>query len=108
MLMKGKPTSWPPSRRNMEPVDAETVAIRVLNSLAEVPERLGQFLAATGISPQAIREVASSPGFLAAVLDHVAADEPLLVQIAGEIDLAPEAISAAREALTRPDALPDE
>jgi hypothetical protein len=108
MLMKGKPTTWPPSRRDIEPVDAETVAIRVLNSLAEVPERLGQFLAETGISPQAIREVASSPGFLAAVLDHVAGDETLLVEIAGEIDLPPEAIAAARQTLASPDALPDE
>jgi hypothetical protein len=108
MLKKSKPTSWPPSRRDIEPVDAETVAIRVLNSLAEVPERLGQFLAATGISPEAIREVASSPGFLAAVLDHVSSDEQLLLEIAGENDLAPEAIAAARQALARPDTLPDE
>jgi hypothetical protein len=107
MLMKGKPKPWPSSRRDIEPVDGETIAIRILNSLATSPERLGQFLAITGVSPESIREVASSPGFLAAVLDYVASDEALLLNISAELDLPPEALAAARESLTPRDALPD-
>lgn len=95
-------------RDRTDPVDAEAVAIRALDGLAASPERLGQFLALTGLSPQSIRDVASSPGFLAAVLDHVTADEQLLLAISAETGISPEAFAAARAQYVQRDALPDD
>jgi len=61
---------------------AESLAIQALGFMASDPERLGAFLAATGIGPEAIRLAAADPSFLAGVLDYVAADEPLLLAVA--------------------------
>jgi hypothetical protein len=108
MLMKGKSMASGSSRDRVQPVDAEAVAIRALDGLAASPERLGGFLALTGLSPQSIRDVASSPGFLAAVLDHVTSDEPLLMEISAETGISTEAFAAAREHFVQRDALPDD
>jgi hypothetical protein len=108
MLMKGKSMALGSSRGGVQSVDAEAVAIRALDGLAASPERLGRFLALTGLSPQSIRDVASSPGFLAAVLDHVTADEPLLLAISAETGISPEAFAAAREQYVQRDALPED
>jgi hypothetical protein len=79
---------------------AENLAIHALSFLACDPERLGQFLAATGIGPDMIREAATDPSFLAGVLDHVAADEQLLLAVAQHAGVAPEAIERAHTALS--------
>jgi hypothetical protein len=87
-------------RLNRTPRDAaEAVAIAALSYLAGEPEKLGRFLAATGIGPERIREAARDPGFLAGVLDHFSGDEPLLIAFAREHDLDPVAIERARAAL---------
>jgi Protein of unknown function (DUF3572) len=62
---------------------AEQLAVAALGFIAGEPERLGRFLAMTGLGPASIRDAASEPQFLAGVLDHVAADEPLLLAFAG-------------------------
>jgi type IV secretion system protein VirB4 len=49
-----------------------------------------------------IRAAASQPGFLSAVLDHIAFDEPSLLAFAAEIGEAPETIAAARALLSGP------
>jgi hypothetical protein len=79
---------------------AENLAIHALSFLASDPERLGQFLAATGIGPDMIREAATDPSFLAGVLDYVAADEQLLLAVAQHAGVAPEAIERAHTALS--------
>ena len=48
---------------------------RRLPSSPSEPERLGRFLALTGIGPPEFATAAREPGFLAGVLDHLAADE---------------------------------
>ena len=48
---------------------------RLLAFIAADPERLGRFLAATGIGPADIRAAAREPLFLAGVLDHLANNE---------------------------------
>ena len=53
--------------------DAEALAIAALSFIASEPERLGRFLALTGIGPESLRAAARDPGFLVGVLDHVAA-----------------------------------
>jgi Protein of unknown function (DUF3572) len=78
---------------------AETIAIEGLSFLAEESERLGRFLALTGISPAQIRAVARDPAFLAGVLDHIAGDESLLLTCAERIGRKPADIADAREIL---------
>ncbi|MBV9556052.1 MAG: DUF3572 domain-containing protein [Pseudolabrys sp.] len=79
---------------------AETLAIQALNFIAADTERLGRFLAMTGIGPADIREAAREPGFLAGVLDHVAGNEALMVMFAVEAGVPPGVVNAARTALS--------
>jgi hypothetical protein len=65
------------------------MAIQVLTFLAEDADRLQRLLATTGIGPQQIRAAAREPEFLAGVLNHLAADEPLLVTFAEQAGIDP-------------------
>jgi hypothetical protein len=78
---------------------AEDLAIAALGFIAAEPERLGRFLALTGIGPDSLRAAARELQFLAGVLDHIAADEELLLAFAAESDVDPEAVMRAREVL---------
>jgi hypothetical protein len=82
--------------------DAVKLAIHALSFLAADPERLGPFLALTGIDPGRIRESARSPGFLNAVLEHVCSDQELLLDFASEAGRRPEDIDRARQILAGP------
>ena len=79
---------------------AENLAIQALGLLASNPERLGAFLAATGIGPEAIRKAAAEPSFLAGVLDHVCGDEPLLLAVAEHAGVTPQEIEHAQAVLS--------
>jgi hypothetical protein len=80
--------------------DAATeLAISALTFLAGDAERLGRFLALTGIAPASLRAAAREPNFLLGVLDHVAADEDLLVAFADERGIDPQDVLQARDAL---------
>ena len=68
---------------------------------AEEPDRLGAFLGATGLSPDSIRESATQPHFLAGVLEHMLADESLLVAFADSAGLNPADVARARNAMGR-------
>ena len=78
---------------------AEGLAIQALTFIAGNGERLGRFLAVTGIGPAQIRTAAHEPGFLAGVLDYVASDDRLIAAFASETGLDPEAIDRGRLAL---------
>jgi len=78
---------------------AENLAIHALGLLASDPERLGAFLAATGIGPDMIRKAAAEPSFLAGVLDHVSADEGLLIALAEHAGVAPQDVEHAQAIL---------
>jgi hypothetical protein len=78
---------------------AEELAIAALGFIAAEPERLGRFLAVTGIGPQSIREAAREPQFLAGVLDHIAGDERLLLAFAAETTIDPGDVIPARDTL---------
>src|SRR5581483_5652185 len=78
---------------------AEKLAIQALTYIAQDGERLGAFLAATGIGPDQIRVAAREPGFLAGVLDYLAGDESLLTGFAAEAGIEPKHVGAARAAL---------
>ena len=78
---------------------AEELAIAALGFIAGEPEQLGRFLAMTGIGPDSLRDAAREPRFLAGVLDHVAADEALLLAFAAANEIDPEAVMRARDVL---------
>jgi Protein of unknown function (DUF3572) len=73
----------------------ENLAIQALGFLAGEPERLGAFLAATGMGPDMIRKAAADPAFLAGVLDFVAGDEKLLLAVAEHAGVSPETVERA-------------
>jgi hypothetical protein len=78
---------------------AEHLAIAALGFIAGEPERLGRFLAMTGIGPDSIRAAAREPQFLLGVLDHLAADEPLLLAFAAENAIDPGEVIKARDTM---------
>src|SRR6266481_9055573 len=88
-----------PASRQDAQAAAEDLAIAALGFIAAEPERLGRFLAMTGIGPDSIRDAAREPRFLAGVLDHVAGDETLLRAFAAEHDFDPDTVMRARELL---------
>src|SRR5690242_5945128 len=78
---------------------AEALAIQALNFLATEPERLGRFLALSGLGPESIRAAAAEPGFLAGVLAHLGEDERMLVAFAAEAGVTPAEVDRARHQL---------
>lgn len=81
---------------------ADDIAIRALGFLASEPERMEGFLSLTGLGPDTIRAAAREPHFLASVLDHVCADESLLLGLADQLALRPETVAAAQALLAGP------
>lgn len=69
---------------------AENVAAQAFAFLAAEPARLVPFLEASGLDPADLRARAGTREFLAAVLDHLVRDEPLLLIFAAEAGLKPE------------------
>jgi hypothetical protein len=78
---------------------AEALAIQALTFIAGDGERLGRFLAITGIGPAQIRAAAQEPGFLVGVLSYLAGDERLLSAFAAETGLDPAHVGKALAAL---------
>jgi hypothetical protein len=87
------------SGRGQVQTAAEELAIAALGFIAAEPERLGRFLAATGIGPDSIRAAAREPRFLAGVIDHIASDEPMLLAFATERGIDPNDVMRARDVL---------
>ena len=81
---------------------AEIVAIQALSFIASEPERLGLFLAESGIGPETLRTAASDPRFLASVLDFIMRDDPTVKAFAEVSQLHPTNIAAAHQALNDP------
>lgn len=78
---------------------AEDLAIQALSFIAADGDRLGRFLAMTGIEPRDIRATAQQPGFLAGVLDYLAGDDRLVTAFATEAGIEPADIARAHAAL---------
>jgi hypothetical protein len=81
---------------------AQDIAIGALGFLAADPERLGRFLAITGLGPENLRAAASEPGFLGQVLGHLAEDESLLLAFAANAGESPDRVAAAHRLLGGP------
>ena len=79
---------------------AENLAIQALGLMASDPERLGAFLAATGIGPEMIRKAATEPSFLAGLLVHVCGDETLMIAVAVHAGVTPQDVEHAQAVLS--------
>ena len=86
-------------RANLTREQAEGLAIQALAFIAGDGERLGRFLAVTGVGPAEIRTAARGPHFLIGVLDYMASDEHLIGAFAAEADLDPSDIERGRVVL---------
>lgn len=89
--MRPKPTE------NTE--EAEVIALKALGFLASEPERLQRFVDLSGLSLEAIRAGAADPAFLGGILDHLLADQTLLLIFAEEHGLKPERVAVLRRKL---------
>jgi hypothetical protein len=78
---------------------AEMLAVRALAFIAEDEDRLGGFLASTGLALQSIRDSAREPDFLAGVLEHMLADENLVIAFADSVGIDPAEVARARHML---------
>ncbi len=92
-----------PATDVMSPEAAEALAIQALSFLAAEPERLGRFMVLSGLSPENLRSAASSPGFLAAVLNHLAQDDGLVLSFAESVSCDPKRILLAKNCLEPPE-----
>lgn len=78
---------------------AREVAIGALGFLAGDPERIGPFLAESGLSPADLRGVVGSPAFQVAILDYLINRQDLLLDYASGAQIDPGHVVAAREIL---------
>jgi hypothetical protein len=85
----------------MDVDQAEEIALSALSFLASDIQRLGRFLALTGIGPGELRAEARTPRVLAAVLEHLLQDEGLLLVFAAGNGIAPGLIEPAHAILER-------
>ncbi len=81
---------------------AEIVAIQALSFIAAEPERLGLFLAESGIGPETLRSAAKDPHFLGQVLSFVMRDDATVKAFSAVAKLHPTNIAAAHQALNDP------
>jgi Protein of unknown function (DUF3572) len=77
----------------------QVIALKALAYLANDDERLSYFLVSTGMDLQDLKEHAGDMNVLAGLLDHILADENLLLDFAGTACLRPESILRARRSL---------
>ena len=82
-------------RKDLSTEAAEALAVSGLTFLASDLERIERFLSLSGLAPDNVRTAAADPGFLRAVLEHIAADESLLLAFAANEQIAPEAVPRA-------------
>ena len=73
---------------------AEGVAVQALTFIAGDGERLGRFLAVTGIGPAEIRRPAASRASSPACSDYLASDDRLIAGFAAETGLDPGDVGA--------------
>lgn len=93
-------TLFPHKPRAVSSDQAEALAIAALGFLASEGSRIAAFLEATGLAPKDLREAARSPGFLAGVLEFLAADESLLLVFSSEKGIDPSLVLGAKQALS--------
>lgn len=79
--------------------NAEATALQALAYVLGQDDLTGGFLAASGMAPDEMRERATDPHFLAAVLDFLLQDDAWVIGFAQAAGLPPQDVQAARQAL---------
>jgi hypothetical protein len=87
------------ARREPREEEAEAIALQALAFLAEDDARLARFLALTGLRAEDLRQRVDTRELACAVLEHLAADESLLLAFGANRAIAPERIAKALVAL---------
>lgn len=75
---------------------AEAIAISAVGFLAADNERIGRFMAVSGIEPADLASQIGNRSFLAGILDYILSDETLLFLFCDYADLNPQMPHAAR------------
>ncbi|WP_425403748.1 DUF3572 domain-containing protein [Hwanghaeella sp.] len=88
-----------------QPEEALALARDALIYLSQDADRIGRFLAVTGVGPAEIRERVEDPTFLAGVLDFILADDAMVVDFAEKASILPEEPARARRLLPGGDTL---
>ena len=70
--------------------EAKIIALKALGFLVSAPDRAGRFLKLSGVEPSHLRAKAGDRQFLAGVVEHLLADESLLMVFAQENDVDPK------------------
>lgn len=78
---------------------AESIALQAIGFVAEDSDRLGRFLALTGIGPHQLRDQLEDPAFLGGVLDYLLNHEPDLLSFAEWAGIEPSEVGTARSSL---------
>ena len=86
-------------RPTMTTASAETLALKALGYLADLPQALERFLGESGAEVPILRERASDPVFLAAVVDFLLADDGLAAGFCDAESLEPRSLHLARHLL---------
>ena len=84
----------------MTPRSAEALALKALEFLANSPDNLSGFLAATGINGYDLRERVEEPAVLAAVIDFMLKNEGLLVEFCDTTSIRAREIHLASHVLS--------
>lgn len=79
--------------------DPTAIALRALAATLAEQRLAERFLSLSGIEPPELRQRASDPDVLVALLRFLEAHEPDLLAIAGELGVKPAALVAARREL---------
>lgn len=78
---------------------AQTIALQALGWIASNDDLFPTFLAATGASLTELRDRATDPLFLAAVLDFLLQEDPWVLDFCSQTGLPPANLQSARAAL---------
>ncbi len=79
--------------------ESQVIALKALAFLASEPDRINRFMGLTGTTPEAIRANATTPVFLAGVLEYLCGDQSLLLAFGESEGFEPELIEAASQRL---------
>ena len=91
-----KPRKDAPASRE----DADTLALQGLTFIAADPQRLVRFLSLTGLTPQDLKQWGQDPTLAIAVLEHLLADESLLLVFTAQQGIRPETVAPAHALLS--------
>ena len=90
----------PIPREPQSPDDPHALALSALGWVLSDGPRAERLLALTGMTADTLRSGLGDPAVLGAVLDFLSAHEPDLCAAAEHLGVAPQALIAARDALT--------